>query len=110
MKDIAFHKTLSAIWEFIGEVNRYVDETAPWSLNKEGNTQRLATVLWVLAESIRIISILINPFIPETSENIIDKLGMDVERNLNFDKARNWGLTKPGTSIKRGENLFSKYP
>ena len=110
MNEIAFHNVLGSVWEFIGEVNKYVDETAPWSLNKEGNTQRLATVLWVLAESIRIISILINPFIPETSEKIIDKLGMDVERNLNFDKARNWGLTKPGTSIKRGENLFSKYP
>ena len=106
LEELAFNRALSRIWEFIGLVNRYVDSEAPWKLAKqEGKEKKLETVLWTLAESIRVISILIYPFLPETSRNIREKIGLPADADT--DNA-DWGHTKPGTSVVKGENLFTR--
>ena len=82
----------------------------PWTLAKNGDTERLSTVLWVISESIRVINILINPFMPETSGEISAKLGpvSGDSKDLAFEDSAKWGLIKPGTSITKGDNLFNR--
>ena len=79
---------------------------APWKLAKqEEQGERLGTVLWTLAESIRVISLLIYPFLPETAREIRRKIGLSPEINA---QDTDWGNTKPGTVVKKGENLFTR--
>ncbi len=105
-EELAFNKALSHIWEFIALVNKYVDKTAPWKLAKqEEQRNRLETVLWTLAESIRVISLLIYPFLPETACEIRKKIGLSTGIGK---ENTDWGYTKPGTIVKKGENLFTK--
>ena len=110
MDNIEYSKALTSIWEFIGDVNKYVDEMQPWSLAKEGDTERLSTVLWVITESIRVINILISPFMPATSLEISGKLDPENKNTepAKFDDSRSWGLLKAGTLINKGENLFNR--
>lgn len=71
---------MDEIWKLVGRVNKYIDETTPWALAKdEGNKERLKGVLYNLTESIRIISTLISPFMPETSSKINEQFGFSQE-------------------------------
>jgi len=110
INEIEFHKALTAIWDYISIVNKYVDEAAPWSLAKVGNRERLGTVLWTLVESIRVIAILLYPFIPVSAENIWKKIGipqrLDSQR---FSNASLWGISSPGSLITKGEGLFPRH-
>ena len=69
----AFHEALEAIWVVIRAANAYVDHQAPWKLRKE-DPDRMATVLYVLAETIRRLAILTQPFMPDTSAGMLDQL------------------------------------
>ncbi|MFV3076938.1 methionine--tRNA ligase [Niveispirillum fermenti] len=69
----AFNKALDAVWRVVGDANRYVDEMAPWTLRKTDQT-RLGTVLYNLAEVIRQLAILTQPFMPDASNRILDQL------------------------------------
>ncbi len=75
----AFHKALDAIWQVIGDANRYVDDQAPWTLRKT-DPPRMATVLWVLAETIRHVAVLTQPFMPDASAKILDQLAVPADR------------------------------
>lgn len=77
-----FSIALSEIWKFVSRTNKYIDETAPWTLAKdESKKARLAEVMYNLCESIRIISILIAPVMPVTVEEIRKQLGVEAEIN-----------------------------
>lgn len=110
MSEFAFSKALVAIWDFIALVNKYVDDSAPWTLAKSGNEERLSTVLWTLAESIRVISLLLYPFIPESAEETWKKLGMTepIESQL-FSQAKEWGIIKPGQQVEKSKSLFPRH-
>lgn len=69
----AFNKALDAIWRVVDDANRYVQEMAPWTLRKTDET-RLGTVLYNLADVIRQLAILTQPFMPDTSNRILDQL------------------------------------
>src|SRR5262249_62041266 len=76
MQEYAFHRALAAIWEFVAVVNRYVDSSAPWELKKDPAKQpRLDAVLYVLAESLRCLGIVLAPFIPDAAEKIRAAVG-----------------------------------
>src|SRR5262249_50686218 len=78
----AFSKALDALWEVIGEGNRYVDDQKPWSLKKT-DPARMNTVLYVLAETVRHLAILIQPFMPQACGRLLDLLGVaDGDRNF----------------------------
>ncbi|MBI2485478.1 MAG: methionine--tRNA ligase [Deltaproteobacteria bacterium] len=110
INEIAFHKALTAIWDFIAIVNKYVDESAPWSLAKTGKRERLVTVLWTLAESLRVIAILIYPFMPKSAEDIWKKIGIPQPlESHHYSHAKGWGAVKSGWQIDKGENLFPRY-
>ncbi len=110
MDEIAFHKALTSIWDFIALVNKYVDEEAPWVLAKEKKDEKLDTVLWTVAQSIGVISILIYPFMPQSAEEIWKRLGSSVSMaSFNLDNARDWGFIEPGSGVEKGESLFPRY-
>ena len=110
MKIVAFNKALTAVWEFISEVNKYVDETAPWTLKKQGDERRLDTVLYVLAESLRVVSAMLYPFLPASSGEVRRRLGIpgSAERG-GIARIKEWGVTTPGTLVEKGPSLFPRY-
>jgi methionyl-tRNA synthetase len=107
MDRFEFNRALEAIWEFVSRSNKYIDETEPWALAKdEGSKERLAEVLYNLAESLRIVSVLIQPFLHWSSEKIREQLGLDPNA-VSWDDARIFGAEKEYHTTK-GENLFPR--
>ena len=105
MEEFAFQRALSAIWEFLGVVNRYVDATAPWALAKDPSKRgRLDTVLYALAESLRAIGILIEPFLPEAAGKIRAAVGGTPARLSDLA----WGRLAPGTAVHKVSGLFPR--
>ncbi len=110
MNETAFHKALGAVWEFIALVNKYVDEEAPWTLAKEKNEERLDTVLFTICRSIGVVSVLLGPFMPSSSEEIWKRLGSpEPFSSLRLADAGNPDLIKPGQATVKGESLFPRY-
>lgn len=101
----------SAIFEIftvIRRANKYIDETVPWILNKtEDGRERLKTVLYILAETIRICAVLLAPVMPKTSTVILNQLGINDEY-LNFDSVKKFGKIKVGSRINKGNALFPR--
>jgi methionyl-tRNA synthetase len=110
MDEIAFHKALGAIWDFIALVNKYVDEEAPWTLAKEKKEERLDTVLFTISRSIGVVSILVHPFMPASSEEIWRRLGSQAPfSSLRLSDAGRPDLIMPGQIVVKGSGLFPRY-
>jgi methionyl-tRNA synthetase len=108
MKELAFHKALMAVWEVIGKVNKYIDTTAPWVLAKS-DKKRLAKVMYHITETIKIVSGLIWPFMPESAEKIQDELGLARKgKEFLLEDLRAWGNEKPVRPIKNVPVLFPR--
>lgn len=97
---------LCDIFKIVQRANKYIDETAPWTLNKQGEKDRLATVMYVLCECIRFAATLLKPFITKTSNTIFEKIGISSPDN--FDGVVKFGGIKDGTTVIKGENLFNR--
>lgn len=110
MERIAFSDALSEIWRFISYNNKYIDLTTPWVLAKDDAQKgRLGTVMYNLAESLRIIGILIKPFMPETAEKIYTQLGIEKDiETVTLDDARVWGKLSNGISVQKGQPIFPR--
>ena len=108
MKELAFHKALIAIWEVIGRVNKYIDTMAPWVLAKS-DMGRLSTVIFHIIETLRIISALIWPFMPESAEKIQDQLGLSRKgADLTLEEICVWGKERPVRPIAKAPALFPR--
>lgn len=105
MDKLNYSQALEEIWKIIRRTNKYIDETTPWILAKE-DKERLNTVLYNLTESIRIIAILINPFMEATSKEILKQIGL--EANINWADSKEWGKIEVGTKVEKGEVLFPR--
>ncbi|NLL06094.1 MAG: methionine--tRNA ligase [Clostridiaceae bacterium] len=106
---LQFSSALTEIWKVISRTNKYIDETMPWVLAKdETNKPRLAGVMYNLAESLRIISILLQPFMPETPEKIWNQLGLEDKKAIEWDSAKSWGIYAAGTRVNKGEVIFPR--
>lgn len=106
MDKLNFSLALEEIWKLIRRTNKYIDETMPWVLAKEEDKARLDTVLYNLTEALRIISILIKPFMEKTTVEIRKQLGLNEEALWNDGKT--WGLIQPGTKVARGPAIFPR--
>ena len=107
MDHFQFSNALEEIWNLIRRSNKYIDETTPWILAKnEEDRERLDTVLYNLVESLRIISILIKPFISHTSDSIRTALNLKTE--VKWDDANTWGLSQAGEKLKKIKALFPR--
>jgi len=106
MEDFAFQRALASMWEFVGVVNRYVDATQPWALAKDaGKRERLSAVLYTLAESLRVLGIVLTPFLPDAATKIRAGLGQPEEPKL-VDAV--WGRLAPGTTVQKVSGLFPR--
>lgn len=107
MDDLAFSKALQAIWEVVSAGNKYIDETAPWTLAKDpANKDRLATVMYCLLESQRIVHCILSAFLPATAEKALCSLGWTEEITK---EGLVWGGLIKGTTIIKAEALFPRY-
>jgi len=108
-QELTLHRALIAIWDFINVTNKYIVEQEPWRLGQDtANKSRLETVIYNLLESLRIIAILVSPFMPGSAEKIMDQLGITSADSQDFDSIRSWGGITHGKSIKRSDALFPR--
>ncbi|ABB32546.1 methionyl-tRNA synthetase [Geobacter metallireducens RCH3] len=106
MDEMAFSKGLQAIWEVISAGNKYIDESAPWTLAKDpAQKERLGTIMYTLLEAQRIVHTLLSAFMPRTAAKALGYLGcMEALR----DEDLAWGKLVPGTQIAKAEALFPR--
>ncbi|MGI6173324.1 MAG: methionine--tRNA ligase [Christensenellales bacterium] len=109
MNAMEFSAALTEIWKLVGECNRYIDLTQPWVLGRsEEDKPRLSTVLYVLAECVRAIAVLIAPTMPETPERIFAQLGVKDDALKTWESVQKFGRLQAGTIVKKGEALFPR--
>lgn len=105
MEKLYISDALEEIFNFLRECNKYIDDTTPWVLAKEGKLERLQTVLYNLLESIRISSVLLTPFMPTTTEKIFKQLNT----NLNtYDTLNEFGALENNHKLGQIEVLFKR--
>ncbi len=105
MNSLKVNEALEDIFELLKRSNKYIDDTTPWVLAKdEANNDRLKTVLYNLLESIRISAILLNAFIPNTSERIFKMLNT---KNTSFDTLE-FGNLETDITLNEAEILFNR--
>ena len=103
---LEFSEALQIIWGFVKACNKYITEVQPWDLYKNKKETELASVIYSLAESIRILAILVSPFMPLKSEEMLRQLNVS-SAGIALKDAK-WGKLKSGTQIKKGDILFRK--
>lgn len=109
MDQMHFSDALMEIWNLIRRTNKYIDETQPWILCKEEEKKaELANALYHVAESIRIISILIQPFMPLTPAKIWEQLNITEGDMTQWESTKTWGLLPVELSVQKGETLFPR--
>ena len=108
MEEFQFSGALSDVWKLVARTNKYIDETAPWVLAKdEAARPRLAQVLQNLCEAVRVISVLLTPFIPDTAAKIRAQLGLPAG-TPGFAEAETFDAQPQGYAVHRGEVLFPR--
>lgn len=109
MDKMMFSDALIELWNLIRRTNKYIDETQPWILIKdEAKHSELANVLYNVTESIRIISILLQPFMPNTPELIWQQIGLESGELTAWDSAKEWGKLSKTLSVKKGNVIFPR--
>ena len=106
-----FHRALEAIFGFLDRVNRYLEERAPWKAAKEpGNAKNVATTLYTSCEALRVIALLIAPFLPDTAPEILGRLGIPnaLQKARLPDDAATWGGLEAGAATHKGAALFPR--
>lgn len=108
MDHMELNQAIKDVWNLIGRANKYIDETAPWILAKDpAQAERLQAVMYNLAEALRIIAILIAPFVPVTAPKIYEQLGLGKSESF-FMADAVWGKLATGTKVQKGEPLFPR--
>ncbi len=106
MKTLHVADSLDEIWTVVDRANKYIDETTPWILAKDEATKpRLGTVLYNLAETIRIIAALLSPYMPETSAKIAEQINSE---DLSYASVKAFGAIKSGTKVGEAVPLFQR--
>ncbi|OPH60767.1 methionine--tRNA ligase [Paenibacillus ferrarius] len=112
MEKMEFSIALSAVWQLISRTNKYIDETQPWSMVKdEAKRETLGSVMYVLAESQRISSVLLRPFLTKTPQLIWQQLGLaaeDLPRLTDWDSVQSFGHLPTGTIVQKGDPMFPR--
>lgn len=108
MDHMELNQAIKDVWNLIGRANKYIDETAPWILAKDpAQAERLQAVMYNLAEALRIVAILIAPFVPVTAPKIYEQLGLGKPESF-FMADAVWGKLATGTKVQKGEPLFPR--
>ncbi|MDO3662557.1 methionine--tRNA ligase [Bacillus sp. C28GYM-DRY-1] len=108
MENMEFSVALSTLWQLISRTNKYIDETAPWVLAKDpAKKEELHSVMYHLAESLRISAVLLQPFLTKTPEKMFEQLGITDEALKAWDSITAFGQLKD-TNVQKGEPLFPR--
>ena len=108
MDHMELNQAIKDVWALIGRANKYIDETAPWILAKDpAQAERLQAVMYNLAEALRIVAILIAPFVPVTAPKIYEQLGLGKPESFLLADAE-WGKLATGTKVQKGDPLFPR--
>lgn len=108
MDKTQINNALAEIFKVVSRANKYIDETAPWVLGKdESKKARLATVLYNLLETIRIVSTLLSNFMPTTMPKVWEQIGA-VESDITYENAGKFGVLPADVTVHRGEIIFPR--
>jgi len=109
MEQMEFSIALSHIWQLINRANKYIDETQPWAVAKDEQRKgELGSIMYHLAETLRIISVFIQPFMTSTPQKIWQQLGIEAGNLTAWDSAAKFGLLPAGVKLTKGEPLFPR--
>lgn len=107
MNNLDINSAIKAIWQLISRANKYIDETQPWALAKNPEAkERLNTVLYNLTEVLRIVAVLISPYMPNTAPIIYNQLGI-AEQEFSITDTT-WGKMPVGGNINKGLPVFPR--
>ena len=108
MEKYAFHNALAEVFKVSSRANKYIDETAPWTLAKDDSKrERLAAILYNLLETIRICTVMLQPFIPDSCVKIFGQIGAAGELTQ-YDSAASFGALPKNTTVRKGEIIFPR--
>ncbi len=99
---------LANIWNIISRTNKYIDETSPWILAKEKQSEKLESTMYHLIENLRKIGIMLIPFMPETAQNILRQLGIKKEEQQTWESIYEYNILQNIKVIQQGEPLFMR--
>ena len=111
--NVQFAQAMESLWELVRALNKYVDSQAPWALHKQGNMERLATVMYILLAAMRKIAICLWPVMPDASRQMLEQLGQPTEKNLPpvtglEEEITCFGGLGAGTHVAAASNLFPR--
>jgi methionyl-tRNA synthetase len=107
MRQQAIHQVLSAIWQVVADANRYFAAQEPWALRKT-DPKRMGTVLYVAAEVVRQVAILVQPVMPTSAARLLDQLAV-AAGDRDFSRLGSAGQLAPGTRLPPAEPVFPRY-
>jgi len=109
MENMEFSVALTALWQLVGRTNKYIDETQPWTLAKdEAKKGELDSVMVHLAESLRIVSILLQPFLTNAPLQMRRQLGIVEGELTSWDSASTFGKLPAGTTVEKADPIFPR--
>ncbi|WP_138493058.1 methionine--tRNA ligase [Paenibacillus pinistramenti] len=109
MENMEFSVALASIGQFISRTNKYIDETQPWVMAKDGDKQeQLGSVMVHLMEALRIAAILLQPFLTQAPSKIWSQLGIEPGELTTWESAKSFGLIPAGTRLGQGEPIFPR--
>ncbi|HCI59538.1 MAG TPA: methionine--tRNA ligase [Ruminococcus sp.] len=108
MDETQLNNALAEIFKVVSRANKYIDETAPWVIAKdEAKKARLATILYNLLDTIRIVATLLSAFMPTTMPKALEQIGA-CEKCATYENADRFGILPPDVTVKKGEALFPR--
>ena len=108
MDKMEWANALAELWTLVNKANKYIEDAAPWALNKAGEKEKLATVLYNMVEVIRQVTIMVSPIMPGLPTRVWQQLGISDREDLHTWDSLTWGGMPSGIAIDRGEPLFPR--
>ncbi len=106
VRSMRLNTALADLWRLVGAVNKYIDEAEPWSLAKKEEHERLGTVMYHVFEALRVVGLLVTPFLPRIGGRILEQLGVDASTQTYENTG--WGGLRPGTRVEPREPVFPR--
>ncbi|MCL2495972.1 MAG: methionine--tRNA ligase [Clostridiales bacterium] len=108
MDEMRWGDALAELWKLVNKANKYIDDTAPWALNKAGEKGRLASVLYNIAEVTRLVTVMAAPVMPSVPAKVWAQLGISEKPELHVWDSLAWGGLPAGASVTHGDPLFPR--
>jgi methionyl-tRNA synthetase len=109
LENMEFSVALASLWQLVSRTNKFIDETQPWALAKdEAKNGELASVMYHLAESLRIVSIALQPFLTHAPREMWKQLGIEQGELTTWESTKRFGQLPGGTKVSKGAPLFPR--